>query len=98
MKDASIMCCSQPNTLASNFIDLHRPNIIGVSYFRPVVYVPKSGASACGVLSCRMSMNTENASKMEIPRDSLSPESTGTAKLKADKAAKVIQGMMIFRR
>ena len=41
-------------------------------------------------------MNTENASKMEIPRDSFSPESTGTAKFKADKAARTIVGMMIF--
>ena len=56
------------------------------------------GVSAWGVLSCRMSMNTENASKIEIPRDSFSPESTGTAKVSAASAAKTVVGMIICNR
>ena len=61
-------------------------------------WLPKSGVSACGVLSCKISMNTENASNMKIPRDSFSPESTGTAKVRADKHAKVAVGIIIFRK
>ena len=63
---------------------------------RSIAHALKRGVSACGVLSCNMSMNTENASKMEIPRDNFSPESTGTTKIRADRAAKTIAGIMMF--
>ena len=78
----------------------HSPHMRNPQFYvsgkRSIAYVLKKGVSACGVLSCSMSMNTENASKMEIPRDNFSPESTGTTKIRADRAAKTTVGMMMF--
>ena len=62
------------------------------------MYVHRRGTPVCGVFSWRMSMNIENASKMAIPKDIFSPESTGTTKVTADRAAKTTVGMMMFNK
>ena len=58
-------------------------------------YSPSNGESACGVLSWKISMKTENANRIAIPRDIFSPESTGTMKLSADNLAKALKSNQI---
>ena len=56
------------------------------------------GPDVCGVLSDRIKLNTENESRMVMARESFSPDSTGTQKVKADRMARMAMGMMMFRR
>ena len=63
-----------------------------------MVYSPSKGEAVWGVFSWRISMNTENATKIDIPSDIFSPESTGTLKFSAERTARTTVGMMMFNR
>ena len=61
-------------------------------------YSPRIGGllDVCGVLSDRISTNTENAKRIATPNDSFSPESEGIKKVNDDRRAKTTVGMMTF--
>ena len=75
----------------------HHSNLLNINIVI-FMYVHRRGVPVCGVLSCRRSINIENARKMAIPKDIFSPESTGITKVTADRAAKTTVGMMMFNR
>ena len=62
-------------------------------------HLPKTGefSDVCGVFSERISINTENARRIETPNDSCSPESVGTMNVNVERIANTIVGMMMFR-
>ena len=53
-------------------------------------------SDVCGVISDKININTENDNSTVIERESFSPASTGTMKVKAERMASTMVGMMML--
>ena len=79
---------------------MHNGSILSSILYISVLYLLIKGikSDVLGVISAKINWNTEKASRMVIPRDTLSPESQGSQNKKMVIRTNMKQGPMMLSR